>query len=51
MNEKQKQSYDRLVERFNRVPDQESNNSLLDCYMVRFGNLWIGIELDGYSHS
>ena len=51
MNEKQKQSYEKLVNQWERVPDEEHKDALLGCYMVRFGNLWIGIELDGYSHS
>jgi len=26
-------------------------NGLLDCLMVPFAGMWLGIELDGYTHS
>jgi len=24
---------------------------LIDCLMVPFGNMWLGVETDGYTHS
>lgn len=48
----QVKAIDNLVERWGRGPDQGPIKALcVDCLMVRYDNLWIGIEPDGYTHS
>lgn len=49
---KQREAFDRLVAFRDRRPDEIA--PLLgddSCIMCRFGNVWIGIERDGYTHS
>ncbi len=47
----QRKSLRRLMRRFESRPDHIQKALCVDCLMVRFGNLWIGIEPDGYAHS
>lgn len=50
--EEQKGAIDRLVEKFGRGPDEGPTKAMcIDCLMVRYDNLWIGIEPDGYTHT
>ena len=51
MTDAQKQSYQRLVERYGRKPDKEGLDALEGYYWVTYDGLFIGIEKDGYAHS
>lgn len=41
----------RLIRRWGRRPDAIQKALCIDYLMVRYGNLWLGIEPDGYTHS
>jgi hypothetical protein len=51
-NQAQKLSLERLKARWGRDPDEVSRLfGENEVVMVRYGNLWLGIEPDGYTHS
>lgn len=52
MNKLQRKAVKRLIKRWGRKPDEGPVKAMMiDCYMVRYGSMWLGIELDGYTHS
>jgi hypothetical protein len=52
LTDEQKIALERLEERWRREPDEITGSIGCDnCIMVQYGNLWIGIERDGYTHS
>lgn len=52
LTSEQKCAISRMIQRWERAPDEHTR--LLGgsaVVMVRYGNLWLGVETDGYTHS
>ena len=47
----QRKSIRSLMRRWQRRPDEMRHAFFVNCLMVRYDNLWIGIETDGYTHT
>jgi len=47
----QKESRDRIIKQYGRIPIFESYDHICNSYMIEYDFITIGIELDGYAHS
>lgn len=51
MTQEQANEVRNIINRNGRMPDQFYKNGILDVIFVRYNNLHIGIERDGYAHT
>lgn len=47
----QKESRDRIIKDYERIPKNEFYDMLNNCYFLEYDSILIGIESDGYLHS